>query len=80
MAYYQIEPWGDARADIRNGIVAALIYNANRGKNARPKNPDDFVIKTKEGNKKQEQTPQDQAKIGRMLQAAFGGVLKKGKK
>lgn len=25
--YYEIEPWGEQRADLRNGIVAASIHN-----------------------------------------------------
>ena len=32
LAYYQIEPWGDERADLRNGILCALTANMHRSK------------------------------------------------
>lgn len=38
MAYYAIAPWGEIRADLRSGIVAATVANSNpyrRGRNAR---------------------------------------------
>lgn len=38
MAYYAIAPWGDVRADLRAGIVAATVANSNpyrKGRNAR---------------------------------------------
>lgn len=31
-AMYDIEPWGERRADLRAGIVASTTYNVNRGK------------------------------------------------
>lgn len=35
--FYEEEPWGDVRADLRSGIVAALIAKTMGGrKNARP--------------------------------------------
>lgn len=35
MAYAEIEPFGEERADLRAGIVASTIANVNRGKNKR---------------------------------------------
>lgn len=43
MAFYQLEPFGDFRADMRSGIVAATIANANRSSDADPFRPDDFM-------------------------------------
>jgi hypothetical protein len=43
MAFSRLEPWGEDRADLRAGIVASTIANANRGKNAKPFKPDDFM-------------------------------------
>lgn len=43
MAFYQIEPFGLAPADLRAGIVASTIANANRGKDAKAFRPEDFV-------------------------------------
>ena len=48
IAFYRLEPWGDAVADIRHGIVASLIANAHRDGKARPTpfTPDDFICWT----------------------------------
>jgi len=43
MAYYEIEPWGEERADIRQAITSALIANQYRGKNQRPYKVQDFL-------------------------------------
>ena len=42
-AYYQVEPWGEERADLRAGIVASTIANVNRGKGQKPFKPSDFM-------------------------------------
>ena len=43
MAYSTLEPWGEERDDLRMGIVASTIANANRGKNQKPYKPQDFM-------------------------------------
>ena len=43
MAFYQLEPFGDMRADLRSGVVAATFANANRSKNAKAFTPEDFM-------------------------------------
>lgn len=35
MAYYQLEPFGDYRADYRSGVVASTFANAHRAKDGR---------------------------------------------
>jgi hypothetical protein len=45
MAYYNIEPFGPEREDLRAGIVACTIANVNRGKGTRSMKPSDFVPK-----------------------------------
>lgn len=44
IAYYNVEPFGEERGDLRNGIVAAAIVNtaANR-KSGAPATPGDFM-------------------------------------
>lgn len=42
VGYYEIEPFGDLRADYRAGIVASLIFNSNRVETAEPIGPDYF--------------------------------------
>jgi len=38
IAYFEKEPWGEARADTRAAITSALLFNLNRGRGqpARP--------------------------------------------
>ena len=45
MAYYNIEPFGEYRADIRSAIVACVIANVNRGKNKPAYKVEDFMPK-----------------------------------
>ena len=68
MAYMAIEPWGEARADLRAGIVAAAVTNAHRvkGKAAKPK---DFMPKFD----RKPQSPADHLKIFR----GMGNAMKK---
>jgi len=44
-AYYRLEPWGEERADLRSGVVAALISNAFRGKGGKVQKPQDFMLR-----------------------------------
>jgi len=45
MAYASLEPFGEERADVRAGIIAAVIANANRDRKKRPEpfTPADFM-------------------------------------
>ncbi len=43
MAFAQIEPFGEARADLRMGILASVIANANRAKGGKTFEPSDFI-------------------------------------
>ena len=43
MAYYQLEPFGDYRADYRSGVVASTFANAHRAKDVGPFKPEDFM-------------------------------------
>jgi len=31
IAFYELDPWGEKRADLRAGIVASTVYNMQRG-------------------------------------------------
>lgn len=44
-AYYELEPWGEVRGDLRAGIVASVIANVNRDpkKKGQPFKPTDFM-------------------------------------
>ena len=45
MDYYELEPFGYARLDMGNAIIASVIANANRGKRQRPFKVADFMPK-----------------------------------
>jgi hypothetical protein len=59
MAYYSLDPFGTARADLSAGIIAATVANANKGKKGRPFQPADFMPYTE----KREQTESDMIQI-----------------
>lgn len=45
MAYYNVEPFGDNRADLRSGILASVFANIYRKKGAKQYTPADFMPK-----------------------------------
>jgi hypothetical protein len=45
MAFYQVEPFGEERADLRSAIIACVTANAWRGKNQKPFEVSDFLPK-----------------------------------
>lgn len=68
MAYFQLEPWGTETEDLRTGIVASTIANANRDPKHRPQpyKPSDFV--PQRGKEPQpEQDWEDQFRILQMI-------------
>ncbi|MFA5162089.1 MAG: DUF4035 domain-containing protein [Elusimicrobiales bacterium] len=68
-AYYGIEPFGEERADLRAGIIAATGANVFRGKGIKPYKPQDFMPKF--GGETQDWR-QMLAKV-RIINAALGG-------
>jgi hypothetical protein len=42
-AFWRIDPWGEERADLRAGIVASTVANANRGSKTKAFRPVDFM-------------------------------------
>lgn len=52
MAYDRIAPFGPERSDLRSGIIASVIANANRGKGGKPFTPQDFMPKFGKSKKK----------------------------
>jgi hypothetical protein len=43
MAYAELEPFGEERADLRAGIIASTIANVNRGRHSRSYGARDFM-------------------------------------
>ena len=68
MAYAQLEPWGEERADLRAGIIASTMANSMRSKKGKPFKPQDFMPKFE---------PEDEevtaAKMMARMRAALGG-------
>lgn len=74
--YYQLEPFGEERADLRAALVACLVANANRDleKHPEPFEITDFLLKfDDEPEEPKKQTWQEQLAIVEMLNIAFGG-------
>jgi hypothetical protein len=41
--YYGLEPWGEAPADLRAGIIASTVANCHRAADSDPLTPMDFM-------------------------------------
>ena len=48
MCYYSLEPFGEERADVRNGMLCTLVGNIFRKRGQRGLRPQDFVLGDKE--------------------------------
>lgn len=81
MAYYNLNPFGEERADTRAGIVASTVAEVkrNRKKRSKPYGPQDFMIDYGKRRRKR-QTVAEQLQIAEMLTAAFGGRDLRGQK
>ena len=72
MAYYQIEPFGEARADLRQALTTTAVINAAQAQAKHPKwsKPEDFMLFSKAQSKTNEPVSPDELK-GKLL--AFAG-------
>jgi len=43
-AFYALDPFGEERADLRMGVIAAILSNIYRRKGRRRKTPADFML------------------------------------
>jgi hypothetical protein len=69
--YYQLEPWGEVRDEIRNGSLCALVNNLLSKRKRKVK---DFVFDNTKKEKKPQQSA-DEIKYSMMAWAAsFGGL------
>lgn len=68
LEFYEVEPFGDERADLRSGIVAALIANVNRDpkKHPQPFKPNEFMPFYQE-------PPPTPEQLAHKIRAALGG-------
>lgn len=83
MRYYQEEPFGEERADLRSGIVASVIANVNRDDKKKPKpfKPSDFMPYSRDRVAKSAYDPVTDKRrsrgMSRALGAAFGPKRKR---
>ncbi len=69
MAYFQLDPFGEERADLRAGIVASTVANSQRGRKGVAFKPKDFMPKFSD----RPQDPGWQMDIIRQLHQRLGG-------
>jgi len=67
MAYGQVEPFGEERADLRSAIIACVFANAHRGKGQKAFKVSDFMPKF---DKKKPQTWQQMKQTFKAFAAA----------
>ena len=68
-ALYEVEPWGERRADLRAGIIASTTYNMHRGRGPALK-ADDFMP---DFDRKPQSVSEMQAKILQQTGAKING-------
>lgn len=81
MAYYQIEPFGEAVADERHGIATALLVNMNRDPKSKPAKPEDFIPWRGAGPAAEDDEPvmlDDDVAQSNLIRAAMFGLPPKG--
>jgi hypothetical protein len=54
-AYYELEPFGQERSNLHAATIASILANANRGKDAAPFSVQDFMYKTAEEAREEEE-------------------------
>lgn len=76
MKFYEEEPWGDFRADLRAGVVSSVIVRMMGAKGARPK-PLDFMPMVKAQMERLKAERDDKtAELRAALLSAFKGKLR----
>lgn len=73
VAFHNLHPWGEERADLRAGIVASTVANCHSTKGTFK--PSDFMPRL-DRRAKPEQTPQDHKDIAQRINAMFGGTVR----
>lgn len=76
MAFYELEPFGDERADLRSGIVASTIANVNRAKGGKEYSFRDFMPKFEGGEGGKE--PKSASVLQKKWEAVVAAFAKKG--
>lgn len=74
MAYDRIDPFGDQRADLRAGIIAATVANNSMSPPKEPRTPSDYMIFA--GNKRRAEPIllKDKKKQSALIRRALFGI------
>jgi hypothetical protein len=80
MLFEQIEPFGERRQDYRIGILAALLANIHRKKDAQPFKPQDFMLPWDPVPPPREQTVEEQVNIFHMIMKAQNALVENQKR
>ena len=75
IAYDRLDPIGEARADLRTGIIASTIANVHRSQGKAPYKPVDFIPKFES----QEQTPAEMVALAKRAMLASDAMHRKKK-
>jgi len=74
MAFAQIEPFGDVRADIRAGMVASPLLNVHIRKGSRRAKPSDFMLNLLPP---EPQSPEDMKALLKMFASSHQGKIER---
>jgi hypothetical protein len=77
MDYASRKPFGEERADLRSGIIACTIANANRGKASKRFKPSDFMPKF--GRRARRQTPEQITQVMEAFMQAQNAAIERRK-
>lgn len=82
LEYFQLEPFGEERDDLRSGSIAAAIYNVNARRGAKQLTPQDCALKfvPKEVENKKPLSPEEAALQARERFDSFKAMMKEGRK
>ncbi len=74
--FYELEPFGDVRADLRAGIVAATVANAHRDpRKGKPARPQDYMLQFEPKPPRTAQSMYEQMKA--LVMATGGKIIKR---
>lgn len=77
LAYWQLEPFGGARDDLRAGLVAAVAANSafGRAKGARTYKPSDFFGNLKDDDEPKAMTADAMERVAMAMTTRMGGKV-----
>jgi hypothetical protein len=75
VAYYDVNPWDEWRADLRAGIVASTLANVHSSKKGKFK-PRDFMVDFSKRGHREPKTPEQLRQMAIKITAMLGGTVR----